>query len=217
MALPPFPPDFRLYLASASPRRRELLAAAGIPFEVVSAVTDEELEGADPARLAETNALGKARAARLPSGAPAGAFVLAADTLVVVEGRILGKPEDPEEARAMLDALAGRTHEVVTGVALLRTAPGEDGAAAPAGECHLGSATTEVRMRTLTAAEAEAYVASGEWADKAGGYAVQGLASLLVEEIRGEYANVVGLPVVLVGGLMRAAGFDLVTRRWLRA
>lgn len=209
-----FPGDFTLLLASASPRRRELLAAVGIPFRVVPSGAEEITGGMEPRRLAEENALRKARAARIPDDAPAGAFVLGADTLVVVAGRILGKPSGPVEARSMLEALSGKEHEVVTGVALTRVSAREGPERAAGGPSGIGSAVTVVRMRSIPPAEADAYLASEEWRDKAGGYAVQGLAALLVEEIRGEYSNVVGLPLTLVGRLLREAGFDPVTRRW---
>lgn len=214
MPLPPFPPDFRLLLASASPRRQELLAAAGLPFQVVPTEAEETSGGMEPPRLAEENALRKARSAHTPEDTPAGVFVLGADTLVVVGGRILGKPSGPVEARAMLESLSGMEHEVVTGVALVRTACGGSRAAAVGGECHLGSAATVVRMRALDLAEVDAYIASEEWRDKAGGYAVQGLAALVVEGVEGDYSNVVGLPLSLVGSLLRRAGFDPVARRW---
>ncbi|MHB0979724.1 MAG: Maf family protein [Thermoleophilia bacterium] len=215
MPLPPFPADFRLFLASASPRRRELLAAAGLPFEVVSTEAEEASGGMEPSRLAEENALRKARSAHTPDDTSAGVFVLGADTLVVVGGGlILGKPSGPLEARAMLESLSGMEHEVVTGVALVRTTRGGSRAAAEGGECHLGSAATVVRMRALNLAEVDAYIASEEWRDKAGGYAVQGLAALVVDGVEGDYSNVVGLPLSLVGSLLRDAGFDPVARRW---
>lgn len=214
MPLPPFPTDFRLLLASASPRRRELLAAVGLPFEVVPTDAEEVSGGPEPRRLAEENALRKARSAQTPEDTPAGVFVLGADTLVVAGGRILGKPSGPVEARFMLESLSGMEHEVVTGVALVRTARGGRCAAAVGGECHLGSAATVVRMRALSLAEMDAYIASEEWRDKAGGYAVQGLAALMVEAVEGDYSNVVGLPLSLVGSLLRKAGFDPVARRW---
>lgn len=168
--------------------------------------------------LAEENALRKARGARVPEDTTAGTFVLGADTLVVAGPRILGKPSGPAEARAMLESLAGRDHEVVTGVALVAVprVAGSPGTGEVGGEHSVGSAVTVVRMRALSPAEIDAYIASGEWRDKAGGYAVQGLASLLVEEIRGDYTNVVGLPLSLVGALLRQGGFDPLTRRWLR-
>ncbi|MHB8870407.1 MAG: Maf family protein [Thermoleophilia bacterium] len=216
MTSPPFPADFLLLLASASPRRRELLAAAGLPFRVIPTEAEEVSAGMEPVRLAQENALRKARGAQIPEGTPAGAFLLGADTVVAVGERILGKPTGPADARTMLETLAGREHEVVTGVALLRTGGGGV-AAEPVGRaCHLGSAVTAVRMRALTAEEIDAYVASEEWRDKAGGYAVQGLASLMVEDVRGDYSTVVGLPLSLVGRLLREAGFDPVARRWLK-
>lgn len=203
--LPPFPADFRLYLASQSPRRHSLLRDLGIPYEVVSAVVDEALSGDTAAALAESNALAKAGAAELPAGAPAGSFVLGTDTLVTVNGKVLGKPGSSAAAGEMLRALAGRTHEVVSGVALVRTA----------GETRVAHAVTSVTFLPLDDSRITSYVASGEWVGKAGGYAVQGLAGLFVSGIKGEYSNVVGLPLCLLARLFREAGFDLLERRWV--
>jgi septum formation protein len=185
-----------IVLASASPRRREILATLGIPFHVELADIDESTDPGEPAdryvaRLAREKAL--AVADRIAPGP----FVLAADTTVVVDGAILGKPVDDEDARRMLRALAGRAHEVLTGLDVRSTAD--------------RSAThrcvrTEVLFRALDEAEIDRYVASGEGRDKAGGYAIQGLGMGLVREIRGSYTNVVGLPAAEVVELLRAAG-----------
>jgi septum formation protein len=123
--------------------------------------------------------------------------------VVVVDGVILGKPADRQEAGAMLARLAGRRHEVVSGVALMR------------GEHVVAHAVTAVRFAPLDEGQIEAYLASGEWEGKAGAYAIQGLAALFVEGIDGEYANVVGLPLALLARLFRLLEFDLVTRAWL--
>lgn len=216
MTVPPFPEDFRLLLASASPRRRDLLGAVGLPFTVVESTAVEVSGGMEPRALAEENALRKARGARLPEEAAAGTFVLGADTLVVAGSRILGKPTGPADARTMLESLSGKEHEVVTGVALVAAPLPGRGREEDGGERHVGSAVTVVRMRALAVPEIDAYIASEEWRDKAGGYAVQGLAALLVEEVRGDYSNVVGLPLSLVGSLLRRAGIDPLTRRWSR-
>jgi septum formation protein len=183
-----------IILASASPRRAELLRAAGFDIEVHPADVDESVrhhEAADAhvRRLAEE----KARAVSvLMSARP----VLAADTVVVVDGEILGKPRDVEEAKRMLRRLSGRTHEVVTGVALM-------GAAGPA---QTRLASTSVEFVELSEADIAWYVASGEPMDKAGAYAIQGLASRFVTRIDGSYSNVVGLPVALVYEMCRDAG-----------
>lgn len=182
-----------LILASASPRRAELLAAAGIEFEVVPADIDERVHPDEKAapyvrRMART----KAHAVRTVWP---GRLILAADTVVVVEGEVLGKPRDLADAAAMLDRLGGRTHRVLTGVALL------------AGEREwLDVAQTTVQLAPLSEEEIEWYVASGEPFDKAGAYAVQGLASRFVRAIDGSYSNVVGLPVALVYQMLCLTG-----------
>ncbi len=179
-----------LILASASPRRADLLAAAGFTFDIVPVEIDERVEANEPAdRYVSRLALAKAReVARRNPGTP----VLGADTAVVADDRILGKPADAEEAAAMLRMLSGRVHEVLTGVALCV----DDREA-----CEV--ACTRVRFLQLSAAEIDWYVASREPYDKAGGYAVQGLASRFVESIDGSYSNVVGLPVVAVYRLLK--------------
>ncbi|MBU2603574.1 MAG: septum formation protein Maf [Actinobacteria bacterium] len=214
--LPRYPEDFRLFLASQSPRRRDLLAAVGIPFDIVPSVADEVLDGGPATALAERNALAKARGASLPAGTPAGAFVLGVDTVVVVDGRALGKPEDEDHARGMLERLSGRSHEVVSGVALLRVAEAGSLSAreGAGGTERVAHAVTTVSFRSLTPSDVSAYVTSREWTDKAGGYAIQGRAALFVEGIVGDYANVVGLPLALVGAMFREEGFDVVTGSW---
>ncbi|MET0214317.1 MAG: Maf family protein [Vicinamibacterales bacterium] len=187
----------RLILASASPRRAELLRAAGIQFDVLAADIDESvLPGESAERHVRRLAEAKARAV-LPhaDGRP----VLAADTVVVVAGEILGKPADEGDARRMFRLLSGRLHEVMTGVCLLRHE----------GERRKESsevAVTTVEFAPLTDAEIDWYVASGEPRDKAGAYAIQGLASRFVTRIDGSYSNVVGLPVAIVYGMCKRAG-----------
>jgi len=177
-----------LILASASPRRADLLAAAGFEFEVRPVEIDEQPREAEtPADYVLRLAREKAAAASPASGA----VVLAADTSVVVDGQILGKPVDDEDACRMLRLLSGREHEVLTGIAIRH-----DGREASA------VASTWVQFLPLTAEEITWYVASGEPRDKAGAYAVQGLASRFVAQIRGSYANVVGLPIALVYKLL---------------
>jgi len=181
----------RLVLASASPRRRELLAQLGIPFEVVTSDVPETPAPAErPAAFAQRVARDKAAevARRCP-----GALVLAADTIVAVEGVIFGKPQDRADARRMLEALAGRTHEVLTAVTL-RTPAGD------VEELVVGSA---VEFRALTAREIEDYLDGSEPYDKAGAYAVQGEAQRFVVQVRGSYTNVVGLPMDEVRELLR--------------
>ncbi|HEX8163257.1 MAG TPA: Maf family protein [Pyrinomonadaceae bacterium] len=177
----------RLVLASASPRRAEILRAVGWEFEVAPANIDESL------RRGETPVAYVERLAREKAGRAAGArlfgLALGADTVVVVDGEILGKPRDAAEARRMLASLRGRWHEVLTGVALVRA---EDSREVSAHE------RTRVRFAEMSDEEIDWYVATGEPSDKAGAYAVQGRAALFVERIEGDYWNVVGLPVRLV-------------------
>ena len=167
-----------LILASASPQRRAILAEAGIPFEVRPAGVDEESAG-DPATVAETNARRKAAAV-------SGDLVLGADTVVAIDGEILGKPRDAAQARAYLGRLNGRTHEVVGGIAL----------AAHGRVTASDVVTTHVTFRRLDDAALDGYVATGEWVGRAGGYAIQEQGgALLVERVDGDYLNVVGLPL----------------------
>ena len=191
----------RLILASASPRRAELLRAAGFEFDVVAVEVDEMLRGGElPAayvrRLAgEKSATAVAKvAADLKVRTTDFAIILGADTTVVVDSEILGKPVDADEAAAMLRRLSGRRHEVLTGVSLRR------------GAYEVGRVeTSAVHFAPLTAGDIAWYIASQEWRDKAGGYAIQGLASRFIPRIEGSYSNVVGLPVACVHELI--AGF----------
>jgi septum formation protein len=178
------PATRKLVLASASPRRQEILACAGISFTVRSAPVPEEHDGSEaPADLVRRLALEKAFA--VPCAADE--IVLAADTVVVLGDRILGKPKDASDASRMLSLLSGREHEVITGICL-RHARGAIS----------DQARTRVRFVALTPAEIAAYVATGEPADKAGAYAIQGRACRFIERIEGCYFNVVGLPISLV-------------------
>ncbi len=186
-----------LLLASASPRRLELLRALGLEPLVRPADVDETLRpGEDPHDAAER--LARAKAAAVAEGAPDGAVVLAADTIVVLDGEALGKPRDDDDARRMLRALRGRAHDVVTGVALSRD-----------GRLVSGRETTEVLFAPMTDEEVDAYVASGEPSDKAGAYALQGLGGLFVERITGTPSNVIGLPFRLVRRLGAEVGLRI--------
>lgn len=203
---PPLPPPAprtppRILLASASERRRVLLAGAGVTFDIEPSAVDERLpEPLGPETAAEVLAERKARAvARRHAGEDV--VVLGADTIVALEGRagpeLLGKPADAGEARTMLGRLSGSRHRVVTGVAVVRAA---DGTARVAHE------RTWVAMRPIAPEEIEAYVASGEWRDKAGGYAIQETADAFVTGLEeGGFDNVVGLPVALALRLLAAA------------
>lgn len=172
-----------LYLASGSPRRRELLTQIGVPFTPVSAPIDETpLPGESAAAYVERLAVAKAEAGLASLGGPA--LTLGADTAVVLDGRILGKPENREHALAMLAELSGREHQVLTAVAV------SDGQ-----RCQSLCVASNVRFRPISPAEAERYWASGEPADKAGGYAIQGLGAVFVTGLEGSYSAVVGLPL----------------------
>lgn len=186
----------RLVLASASPRRRELLSSLGVPFDVVASDADESIApGEPPERAAQSLALRKARTVATRVAGP----VLAADTLVVAaDGGVLGKPCSATEAEAMLRRLSGTTHRVVTGVCLL----GSDRSAAP----RVAADVTRVTMRTLGADEISAYAASGEPFGKAGGYAIQETGDRFVTAVDGSWSNVVGLPLEVVGAWLRDGG-----------
>ena len=174
-----------LYLASGSPRRRELLTQIGVPFSPLSVPIDENSLPEEPPRAyVERLARAKAQAGLAALADPGDAVVLGADTAVILDGRILGKPLDRDEAVATLSALSGREHLVLTAVALASTSRV---AARVVG--------TRVRFRLLTGAEIEAYWATGEPRDKAGSYAIQGLAAVFVSQLHGSYSAVVGLPL----------------------
>jgi septum formation protein len=185
VSAPPAPP---LLLASRSPQRRAILEQLGIPFEVV-APQWEELEGAEPVATVRANALGKARS--VAPGSPGARPVLGVDTEVVLDGRVFGKAATEAEAEAMLEALAGRTHEVVSGLCLITS-----------GWEVVEHEVTRVTFRPLDARDLAAYVAFGEWEGRAGAYAVQGRGAALVERIEGDYLNVVGLPAALLVRLL---------------
>jgi septum formation protein len=180
-----------LVLASASPRRQDLLRAAGFDFVVDAADVDESrLPAETPRQYVERLACAKARSVsqRHPD-----ALVLGADTAVVLGDEVLGKPDSPEAAAAMLGRLSGRAHEVLTGVAVIGR-----------GQVRSRVEQTTVWIQRLSPQDVAAYVASGEPLDKAGAYAIQGLASRFVSRIDGSYSNVVGLPLVAVAQLLRA-------------
>jgi len=190
----------RLLLASASPRRRELLRNAGFEFEVQpSRIVEEIQRGERPEDFARRAA--REKAMQIAASSPRGSFVLGADTVVVIDGETLGKPSNREDATRMLRLLSGRTHQVHTGICLVR-APTEIEA--------LEHETTLVTFRELDEEEIRGYVESGEPLDKAGAYAIQGLASKFVTRISGCYSNVVGLPMArlyeILKPLMKAVG-----------
>jgi nucleoside triphosphate pyrophosphatase len=166
----------RLVLASASPQRKAILEQLGIEFTVQPAKV-EELSAGEPHHVVVENARRKARAVD-------GELVLACDTEVILDGRVFGKPADEPEARTFLGRLSGRTHEVYGGIVLRRS-----------GAEKTGVCVTKVRFRALEAPEIDAYVTTGEWRERAGGYAIQGRGAALVDGIEGDFWNVVGLPV----------------------
>lgn len=187
-----------LVLASNSPRRRELLRQIGLDFTTDPADVDETVRpGEPPERYAGRVAVEKARTAAARSE---GAVVIGADTIVVVDDEILGKPADDRDAERMLRLLSGRMHRVITAVAVIDPAQHAERTAV---------AVTKVWFRSLDAGEIAAYIASGEPRDKAGAYGIQGRGALLVEKIEGCYFNVVGLPLSLLGAMLREVGFDL--------
>jgi septum formation protein len=186
LSSPPAPP---ILLASTSPQRRAILEQLRIPFEVATpSYLEDDPPGASPAELVQVHAAGKARSVAKGAGDRP---VLGVDTAVVLDGSVYGKPGGPEEAADMLATLAGRTHEVVSGLCLLT----------PAWE-EVGHETTRVVFRPLDPRDIAAYVSSGEWEGRAGAYAIQGLGGGLVERIEGDYLNVVGLPAALLVGLL---------------
>ena len=194
-----------LILASASPRRADLLRAAGIPFDVRPAHVDERVLPGEPADVYARRVA--AEKTRTVAAAAPGRAVLAADTVVVVDGHILGKPRDQEDARRMLGLLSGRTHQVLTAVALVNGAI--EGAGGPPARIDTRVAVTNVEFAPLEPREIDWYTRTGEPLDKAGGYAIQGGASRFVTRIDGSYSNVVGLPVALVYQMCTGAGLLL--------
>jgi septum formation protein len=180
LARPPSPP---LILASTSPQRRAILEQLRIPFEVVAPDYEEE-PGVDPVEHA------RAKARSVAAGA-GDRPVLGVDTEVLCNGRLFGKPRDEADAAEMMNALSGRTHEVVSGLSLVTTAWEE-----------IGCEVTRVTFRALTPRDVATYVAAGEWEGRAGAYAVQGFGASLVERIEGDYLNVVGLPASLLVRLL---------------
>ena len=183
-----------IILASQSPRRRELLARMGLTFTVHAADIDEHMDRSlPPDRLVE--AISREKAAAAAVDFDDSALVIAADTVVALDGDVLGKPHDESEAKAMLARLSGREHQVFTGFTVRR---GE--------QVITRSERTLVKFRVLEPSEIEAYVASGEPMDKAGAYGIQNLGGLFVEGIHGDYFNVMGLPVCALGQVLKEFG-----------
>ena len=190
--------DF-VYLASGSPRRRELLQQIGVSFRVVGMAVDETVfPGETPLAYVSRLAAAKAEAGWERSRDAHPVPVLAADTAVVLDSKILGKPADGQDAESMLGQLSGRTHEVLTAIAL-RTASG----------FRSRVSRSEVTFRSIAAAEARAYWETGEPSDKAGAYAIQGRGAIFITDLRGSYSGVMGLPLFETAELLRDAGFVL--------
>lgn len=187
----------RIVLASASPRRRALLRALGVNFEIAASDAEERFEG-DPAAMVVTNARAKRDdvAGRLDFPA----LVIAADTLVFLGNRVLGKPADRDEARAMLAELSGKTHQVLTGLSLIETATGKTAE---------GYESTEVTFRAFSSDEIDRFVAAVNPIDRAGAYTVDGPGSLLVARYNGCYQNVLGFPIVRLELLLGELGYSL--------
>ena len=191
-----------LVLASRSPQRKLLLEQLGIPFRVVISEHDEGVSDGSPAHTVQQNARGKAEEVLAREALRPGEVVLGVDTVVVSEGEILGKARDADEAASYVRRLAGRRHEVYSGLYLTSR------------KLALAAhAVTGVTFRSLTDAELDAYIRSGEWRDRAGAYAIQGVGSALVRRIDGDYFNVVGLPVAELQRLL--AGFGIALFSWL--
>ena len=190
--------DMSIILASASPRRRELLEMLGVKdMKIIPARGEEHVPaGASPAESVIAISGGKAR--EVSEQCAPGDVIIAADTVVCLDGEILGKPHDTEDAKNMLRRLSGREHEVYTGVTVVK-----DGLVFQDAEC------TKVRFRALSPYEIDAYVATGEPMDKAGAYGAQGIASLFVEGITGDFFNVMGLPLCRLGRMLNDVGVNL--------
>lgn len=191
-----------IILASQSPRRRELLCQMGlIQFVICPAKGEEHTDPRlSPAQLVEALSLQKAE--EVSGRSKPEDLIIAADTVVSIDGQILGKPRDPDHARTMLQLLSGRENTVYTGVTVLQN-----------GKKLTQHEATRVRFRPLSQAEIDGYVRSGEPMDKAGAYGIQGLGALLVEGIDGDYCNVVGLPVCRLGQMLTQFGVDLLCNR----
>lgn len=187
----------KIILASSSPRRRELMAQAGFAFEVLVSEADETIETETPGEMVEVLSKRKAAAVaeeiKRQGFAEESVLLVGADTMVAIDGKKLGKPKDEKGAEEMLEELSGRTHQVYTGVTLIRLKKAENGSILQ--ESRTFSEGTDVSFYPLTKEEIRSYIATGEPMDKAGAYGIQGKAAVFVKEIKGDYNNVVGLPI----------------------
>ena len=193
----------QLYLASASPRRAELLRQVGLCFEQVSAPVDETpYHGESPADYVQRLALAKARAGHAVLAGKIEMPVLGADTIVVLDGKMLGKPVDRAHGMAMLERLSNREHQVFSGVAVMNSE-----------QEHVALQISNVQFRALSAAEREAYWESGEPADKAGAYGIQGLGASFIMELRGSHSGVMGLPLYESAELLKKFGIQILAAK----
>ena len=187
----------KIILASSSPRRRELMAQAGFAFEVLVSEADETIETETPGEMVEVLSERKAAAVaeeiKKQGFAEESVLLVGADTMVAIDGKKLGKPKDEKGAEEMLEELSGRTHQVYTGVTLIRLKKEENDSILQ--ESRTFSERTDVSFYPLTKEEIRSYIATGEPMDKAGAYGIQGKAAVFVKEIKGDYNNVVGLPI----------------------
>ncbi len=186
-----------IILASQSPRRKELLERMGLHFSVKTAPHDETMDPKKEAQ-AEVRRVSALKAEAVRKLCTDGDLIIAADTVVVLQGKVMGKPASCEEAFQMLRALSGQEHQVITGLCV-----------SASNKCQSTSVTTSLRFRPLSEAEIRAYIATGEPMDKAGAYGIQGLAAMFVQELHGDYYNVMGLPVCTLAGMLREFGVKL--------
>ncbi|MBO4733118.1 MAG: septum formation protein Maf [Clostridia bacterium] len=187
----------RIILASASPRRRELLSLLGVDFKVIAGDIDESINSALPV-AEEIKRLSYEKAKAVRQKAVKDDIIIAADTVVTLFGRVFGKPADKDEAFLMLKTLSGKTHEVVTGVTVLK-----------GDKADTRAAVTKVTFRDLSDAEINAYIKTGDPFDKAGGYAIQGISCIFAEGISGDHFNVYGLPVSMLAEMLRGFGVKI--------
>jgi len=188
----------KIILASNSPRRKELLSQVGVDFEIIPSKFEEQMIDLQPAELVEHFAFMKAKDVALRVQTEA--LVIGSDTVVCLDG-IMGKPEDEEDAFNMLRRLSGKEHLVISGLSIIDTATGES---------LTEHESTAVKMKELSKVEIQAYIKTGEPMDKAGAYAIQGMGSLFVERIEGDYFNVVGLPLFRLGRMLEHFGVKLI-------
>ncbi|MCZ8519092.1 MULTISPECIES: Maf family protein [Paenibacillus] len=192
-----------LILASSSPRRQELIGSLGLPYAIRVSDVDETTEpGLTPAQIVEELSARKAGAVcERCKAEEASGIVIGSDTIVVLDGQVLGKPQDEEDAFRMLSALQGRRHQVYTGVACFDL---------DSGERHVSHRVTEVFMKVLKESQIRRYIATGEPMDKAGSYGIQGLGATMIDRIEGDYFNVVGLPLSLLSSLLERLGVAVI-------